>query len=141
LHKALKVTLIVLGCLVGLGLLLFIALVIAGTQEVQDPFDGTGIEVIEAPFSGSQVTMTWKVYGNVEATGVYVTAQSVPDAHQSTPPKDAGYTGTPIAGVNTGDTYSATVPVSGAVAYARVWARIDGVDTWSIEYPILRGAQ
>ena len=134
-------TLIVLGCLVGLAILLFISLVIAGTQEVQDPFDGTGIEVIDAPFSGSQVTFTWKVHGNVEQTGVYVTAQSVPDAHQSTAPKDAGYSGTPIAGALTGDTYSATVPVNGPVAYARVWARIDGVDTWSIEYPVLRGAQ
>lgn len=140
-QKALKVTLIVIGSLVGLALLFFLTLVIMGSQTVEDPFPNQGIEVIDAPFSGESVTLTWKVHADaVEATGVYVTTVSVPDFPQNVPPANAGFKGQPVAGTLEGDTYSATIPVTAGFAYARVWARADGIDWWSIEYPIVRGA-
>jgi hypothetical protein len=140
-HKALKISLIVLGSLIGAAFLFFLILVMMGTQEVKDPFPDKGIEVLDAPFSGSSVTLTWKIHNqNIEATGVYVTSASVPDFPQDVSPANAGYKGTPVPGTLNGDTYSATIPVTGAVVYARVWARADSVDWWSIEYPIVRGA-
>jgi len=139
-HKAFKISIIVLGSLVGLAILLFITLVVAGSQTIEDPFPGEGVEVIDAPFSGEEVTFTWKVHGTVEETGVYVSEDSVPDFPQGATPRSAGYDGRPIAGTLDGDTYTATVPV-GDVAYARVWARADGIDWWSIEYEIVRGVR
>jgi len=138
-HKAVKITLIILGSLVGVLLLLFLGLVIAGSQNVTDPFPNVGVEVIDAPFSGESVTMTWKVHGTVESTGVYISATSVADFPQGVTPAQAGYSGLIEPTLKDG-IYSATVPVNGPVVYARVWARADDIDWWSVEYPIVRGA-
>ncbi len=131
-HKGLKITLIVLGSIVGVFLLLFLSLVIAGTQKITDPFPNIGVEVIDVPFSGENVDLTWRVHNEqVDATGVYVSSSSIADFPQGVTPAQAGYDDL-IEGTLADGIYSATIPVHGPVVYVRVWA---------VEYPIARGAQ
>jgi len=134
-----NVALMILGALIILTVVAFIVVYIAGSQTVEDPFDNTGIEVIDAPYGGG--SFIWKVHGDTpQVTGVYISPQSQKDPSLNTGPEQAGYQ-TFIPGTLDDQAYTTIVSSDSPTAYARIYARQGETNLWSSEFPIYEGVQ
>jgi hypothetical protein len=131
-HKGLKVGLIILGSLVGIVLLCFIILYVAGGQEVKDPFT-TGIDVVDAPWS-TPATVTWRLVGLPAGTKTMLCTSEVSrPAADGFAPADLGYTTSIEPRVETEDgaqVYKADVPAG--KTFVRVY--VESGNLWSNEY-------
>jgi hypothetical protein len=131
-HRGMKITFIVIGSLIALVLLLLITLLIAGSQEVTDPFT-SGIDVVSVPYE-SPATVAWRLVGVEGTTALYVSTSS----HQvaaTTDPAMAGYEQLIEPRIETIDgvqVYAADIESQEDV-YVRVYADIDGIK-WSEEF-------
>jgi hypothetical protein len=132
--RGFKILLVVLGCLLGIVILIPLVLYLMGGTTIEDPFVG-GIDVIDAPFT-APATFTWRIEGAPASdTALYIGEQL--DIPPGVTPEQTGLTRVEArtATVDGKPVYQADVPAG--ARFVHVYADING-PKWSQEYEMVQ---